>query len=644
LLLAVFASMIGGARVALPQTAPATAPGPSQLIQFLNQTIAWYRQSALERAIATESDDQTIVYENGQIADQLVRLAFDFARAQAEALTKQGQAAPGQTSGAGAPSEGYQGLRRMEEKIDKQYQDAQAELESDTKRLAAATGRTRHELESQILELQSELKLAAVRRDAVRGMMEFVTGTSANGVGASGLRGQVEELASSVPAATLNSANATQGGGVSASPRPSAAPPATSGTDVSGIWGLTADLVTLSGRIRTIDSIIDQTKALAKTSRDIRAPFITELRGLSRQGDQLATEADTADAALLAKEKQQLDGLAAQYKQTSSAIVPLSRQSVLLNLHQRNLKTWRDALEIRYQTGLKRLGFRVGFLCVIVLAVIFAAGLWRRGVYRYVHEPRRRYQFLLLRKIVLGIAIALIIAFTLAGRLGSIVTFAGLLTAGVAVALQNVILSVVGYFFLIGKFGIRVGDRVQIDGVAGEVIEIGLVRMHLMELGRGGFDAPTGRVVAFSNSIVFQPGAGLFKQIPGTSFVWHEIALSLPRGVDYGLIKETLLAAVTGVLSDYRAELDRQYREMERTVLSVPSDALQPRIRLRATSSAVEVVIRFPVDAHHGAEIDERVSHALVKALEGESRLKAGGSDTPEIHLRTDLSAPGTTT
>ena len=104
------------------------------------------------------------------------------------------------------------------------------------------------------------------------------------------------------------------------------------------------------------------------------------------------------------------------------------------------------------------------------------------------------------------------------------------------------------------------------------------------------------------------------------------------------MIKETLLAAVADVLSAYRAELDRQYREMERTLVSVSSDALQPKIRLRATSSAVEVVIRFPVDLRHGGEIDERVSHAIVKALEGESTLKAGGPDAPEIHLRTDLS------
>jgi len=641
LLLAFLVSSIAGTSLSFSQTAQATAPDASQLIQFLNRTITWYRELAVEQATASDPDDQFIVYDNRQIADQAVRLAFDFARAQADAIAR--RAASSRTPGAGSSPTRSQALRQMEDKVDKQYGDTQAELEVTRQKLPGATGPRRQELESQIVELQSELNLTAARKEAVHGMAEFVAGTSMSSAGVSGLRAQIEALASSVPAATLNPANSTQGGGASASQPPGASPAASSGTDVSSIWGLAADVLVLSEKIRTIDSIIEQTTALSKSSRDLRAPFAARLRDLSKRGDELAAQADTADPALLAQERQQLDALAAEFKQTSSAVAPLSKQSVLLSLYQRNLTTWRDTLTARYQADLKHLGTRVGFLCLFIVAVIGAGELWRRGVYRYVHDPRRRHQFLLLRKLMVWSVITLTIAFTLAARLGSILTFAGLLTAGVAVALQNVILSIVGYFFLIGKFGIRVGDRVQIGRVTGEVIDIGLVRLHLMELGGGGFDAPTGRVVAFSNSVVFQPGAGLFKQIPGTSFVWHEIALTVPRGVDFRLIKDTLLGAVTDALVDYRAELDRQYRQMERTIISVSSDALQPGIRLRATSSAVEVVIRYAVDLRQGGEIDERVSHALLGAMEGESRLKIAGADPPEIHLRTDVSAPDAT-
>src|SRR4029079_12047763 len=118
------------------------------------------------------------------------------------------------------------------------------------------------------------------------------------------------------------------------------------------------------------------------------------------------------------------------------------------------------------------------------------AEVWKRAVFRYVHEPRRRYQFLLVRKIVLAALVVAILGLTFATELGSLVTFAGLITAGLAVAMQSVLVSIVGYFFLIGKYGIRVGDRVQVGNVTGEVIDLGLVRLHLMELSGDGPMAP----------------------------------------------------------------------------------------------------------------------------------------------------------
>src|SRR5258707_1586205 len=147
-------------------------------------------------------------------------------------------------------------------------------------------------------------------------------------------------------------------------------------------------------------------------------------------------------------------------------------------------------------------------------------------------------------------------------EMSSFATFAGLITAGVAVAMQSVLVSIVGYFFLIGKYGIRVGDRVQIGDVRGEVIDLELVRLHLMELGGHGSLGPTGRVVAFANSIVFQVSSGLFKQIHGVNFVWRDITLSLPAGVDYAATKKKLAAAVTDVLKDDREEILRQTKEI----------------------------------------------------------------------------------
>src|SRR5256885_10067247 len=146
--------------------------------------------------------------------------------------------------------------------------------------------------------------------------------------------------------------------------------------------------------------------------------------------------------------------------------------------------------------------------------------LWRRATLRYVRDPRRRRVSLLVRRIVVTAAVTIAIVFSLVSEIGSLATFAGFITAGLAVALQNVILSVAAYFFLIGRYGVRVGERVQIGNVIGDVLEIGLVRLHVMETGADGL--PTGRVVVFSNSVVFS-GPNLFKPLPGTNFAWHQI-------------------------------------------------------------------------------------------------------------------------
>jgi small-conductance mechanosensitive channel len=351
----------------------------------------------------------------------------------------------------------------------------------------------------------------------------------------------------------------------------------------------------------------------------------------------LGTKADSADQAALGQEKQQLDSLASQFKQVSAAAIPLSKQGILLDLYQKSLANWDKSLRDRRMAEVKGLAIRLGFLALTLGIVVGAAEVWRRAVHRYVHDPRRRYQFLLMRKFVMWFVISVIVAFAFASRLGSVVTFAGLITAGVAVALQNVILAVVGYFFLIGKYGIRVGDRVQIGSVMGEVIDIGLVRLHLMELNAIGEYVPTGRVVAFSNSVVFQPSAGLFKQVPGTNFLWHEITLMLSPDTDFEAVKERLLAVVDGVLADYREDMEGQYRAIRASSVSFPPDRFRPKAVIRFTASAIEVSIRFPVDRQLASEIDERITRELMRNVEREPKLHLANTESPSITVRTDL-------
>jgi hypothetical protein len=153
-----------------------------------------------------------------------------------------------------------------------------------------------------------------------------------------------------------------------------------------------------------------------------------------------------------------------------------------------------------------------------------------------------------------------------------------------------------------------------------------------MELGGTGTDLqPTGRIVAFSNSFVFQPNAGVFKQIPGTDFVWHEITLTLDRDSDYQSVEKRVAAAVDAAFHDYRSDFEYQRTQIERSLTSVSVRTLKPRTRFRLTSSGLDVNVRFPVELGKGLEIDERVTRELLNAIEEKPRLRVVGSDIPTV-------------
>jgi small-conductance mechanosensitive channel len=509
-------------------------------------------------------------------------------------------------------------------------------------------------LRAKISELQGELDLINARRSLLATLSSFTNQSDTNGISASALKAQIDAMAVTVPAsagagstssnpassnpASSNPASSNPVSTVSASaavPNPavpnSAATPSTL-TGVSGItaarfgiWDLAANVIRLSEKAATIAAIDRHTSALQTTFARFRAPLIDQLKQLSARGDTLAAQADTADSATLDSVRGQLDSLSNQFKQMSALLIPLSKVGMLLNQYRRNIATWHNAIEIQYGNALKTLGVRLGVLAVVLAIVFVAAETWRRAVMRYIPDTRRRYQFLLLRRISLWCLVTVIVGFAFASELGSVVTFAGLITAGLAVAMQSVLVSIVGYFFLIGKYGIRIGDRVQIGEVTGEVVDLGLVRLHLMELGGHGQLGPTGRVVAFANSIVFQVSSGLFKQIHGVNLVWREMTVSLPAGADYAGTKKKLAAAVTNVLMDDREEILRQTKEIQRATPSSSGDDGQPRVQLSFSAAGVDAHIRYPAHLQNAAEIEERVSQAVFGVV------AAVGTDTKTV-------------
>lgn len=602
-------------------------PGAQDVIAWLNQIIDWHRQLATEEQVSTDPGDVLYLNDDRQAATQILRLSFDFARADAQIPAREASGPGSQTQS--APPQRYQALYRQAQAADDELRQTQAELQSAKDRLQTAKGAERAKLQAQIDELQSEINLAQTRSKSLHDLLQF-TGSASGSEG--NLVSQIDQLQRSVP----DLESSTEKNTFSA--------PATGTVNVaslrrnqpSGILGLSEELFSLSGKLHTLEQREKATDALVQTSQRLRAPLISVLTAAAQQGEDAAKQADTSDTAQLEQLKSRLDSLSANFRQYSSVILPLSKQSVVLDFYKTTLNRWHGAVQNEMSATMRRLMLRIAIFGGVLVLVLALSEAWGRAVLRYVHDARRRYQFLLLRRIIVWCVVGITIAFALATEVGSIATFAGLITAGIAVALQNVIMAIAGYFFLIGKYGVRVGDRVQISNVTGDVIDIGLIRLHLIEVGGAETDRqPTGRVVVFSNAVVFQPTASFFKQIPGTSFVWHEVSLTLAPESEYTRAENRMLGAVEKVFADYRENIERQHREMERT-LSVAVAVPRPRSRLRLTQTGLEVVIRYPVELENAAEVDDRVTRELLRALEEKPKLKLVGTGVPNIQPVTD--------
>lgn len=619
--LARLAAVTAAAALAACGPAAAAAPAGPPFLGTLNEAIRWYRQQRAEAAIASDPSD--VVYADAvrRQARAILQLTFEWARGQA--ALEPGAGAQAATGGSiDAPA-----LARHAAEAAQAAERAQAKVTALERAVASARGARAALLRRQVAEARSELALARARRDTLRTFADFVV--SQGGAGAGGVLGQIAELERSVPELSAPAPGAASAGAGGSGTLRRAAP--------SGVVSLVSELLGVGRKLGALHDGATLTAQLRADLDKLRAPLVAELRGTLQQADALSGAPATADPPALDARTRQISALVDRFKAVSGALVPLGKADVLLRAQEATLAEWRGAVQAQYGTVLRALALRLVVLAAALAALLVASAFWRTATYRYVKDTRRRQQSLLVRRFVVGALVALVLLFSFVTELGSVATFAGFITAGLAVALQNVILSVVAYFFLIGKYGVRVGDRLQISGVTGDVVDVGLVRLHLLEVGADGLR--TGRVVVFSNAVLFQPTANFFKQIPGSDFAWHQLTLTLSPDTDYRYAESRIVGAVERIYQEYEARMAQQHDRMSQD-LAVRMEQPRPHAHLRLTESGLEMTIRFPVPLERAAELDDRMSRAVVEAIGREPRLKLAGSGTPTIQAVPGAPAP----
>jgi small-conductance mechanosensitive channel len=600
----------------------AAPPNPAdELMSYLDRTIDWQRQITSLDQTPISSQDVVLREAVQQSARQALQLGFTAARAQAAMLDfSNPTSAP-----ASAKSKN---LAQAAATANQRIAQLQAQLDEINRQIQATMATSRPVLEGHRDSIASQLNFAKTRQSALQNFVGFMSTLDTSG--SAGLLQRIDELQRSTP-------DLQPPGDAAEGPRAAAAVAADAAKsqdqfreETVGILGLTEEIFTLTNRMTDLSGLINQTKSLVKENENRRTPLRAELQSLTRQGDALSQSPDTDDPNKLAAQRAQFESLNTRLKELAAVAVPLGEQGAVLEATQNSMQEWHTVLGHSYTRLLRSLILRLGVIAVIILLILGFSKIWGMVTLRYVTDIRRRRQFLLMRRIVVMCLVTIIIVASVVSEFGSLATFAGLITAGIAVSLQTVILSGVAYFFFIGRYGVRVGDRVTINNITGDVIDIGLFRLYLMELAGNNRDLHfTGRIVVFSNSVLFQPNA-FFKQLPGSDYVWHEVALTLSPQTDHLIAEKRLLGAVQSVYDTYGKRIEAQYRQL-RDKVHLPIAEPKPEGRLRLVDAGLEYVIRYPVELHGGAEADDAITRKLLQTIEEEPKLRMVPTGTPRI-------------
>jgi small-conductance mechanosensitive channel len=237
---------------------------------------------------------------------------------------------------------------------------------------------------------------------------------------------------------------------------------------------------------------------------------------------------------------------------------------------------------------------RMVIIFVGLAVVIFVINLLKRNVNRYVEDKDSRYKtkkFLNFFGYILGISLIIVV---FAHKLGGLTVALGVTGAGIAFALQEVIASVAGWTaIMFGNF-YRTGDRVQLGGIKGEVIDIGIIRTTIMEIGQWvDADLYNGRIVRIANSFVFKEP--VFNYSADFPFLWDEIKIPIKYGSDYQLAREIFYRIAQEIVGDYVKFAQQSWRGMVKKYL-IEDASTEPMVTLIANDNWVEFTLRYVVD------------------------------------------------
>ena len=274
---------------------------------------------------------------------------------------------------------------------------------------------------------------------------------------------------------------------------------------------------------------------------------------------------------------------------------------------------WLDQVKLQHSIVLHLLMQSVAVIAFLALCgALIGAGV-RKLLERLTVDKRSLHTLQTVSSLGIQVVTLLLILLVVFGTPNQIPTILGLATAGLTVVFQDFILAFFGWFVLMGKHGIRVGDWVEINGVGGEVVDIDLFRTSLLETGNWtGKGHPTGRRVTFINN--FAISGQYFNFSTTGQWMWDEIEVNIPAGPNSQKVIDAIQTAVQQE-TEKDAKLAEEEWQRATKQRGLSHFSAEPSVDMRPAAAGVDVIVRYVTRATDRFDMRNRLYQAVVALL-----------------------------
>jgi small-conductance mechanosensitive channel len=284
---------------------------------------------------------------------------------------------------------------------------------------------------------------------------------------------------------------------------------------------------------------------------------------------------------------------------------------------QKNLsetyRKWLDVVSARQRGVIHRALSGIAIIVAILLIGIFFDSWLKRLLNKVRLDPRQAdtlHAVISTGLQIIALGLILLVIFGPPSQLGTILGLAG---AGLTVALKDFIVSFIGWFVLMGRNGIRLGDWVEINGVTGEVIELGMFHTVLLETGNWTDSGhPTGRRVTFTNSFAIE--GHYFNFSTSGQWLWDELTLVLASSQNPYPIVEAIQKAVLEATAQSAGQAEKEWQNAAHS-RSMRALSAAPAINVKPVSSGVEIAVRYITRANERYQLRSKLYQAAMNLI-----------------------------